>query len=131
MSVLRLITAVALGVFACSQCPQSARAAEAHLLAPLELSAVDTCFYEPTYGGALWPLRPRRALHTIRSGLNDPRTPVHFGNDVWASHDQQAVYAMQAGVITHVHMDHFSVGGSRHNFSYWHVARSRRIREGV
>jgi hypothetical protein len=132
MSVLGLlIAAVALGFGVCSQGPQMARAGEVHRLAPFELRAVDACFYESSYGGALWPFRPRRALHAIRSGLNDPRTPVHFGNDVWASRDQQAVYAMQAGVIRHVHSDHFSVGGYRHNFSYWHVARSRGIHEGV
>src|SRR3954453_17152790 len=113
MSVLRLlITAVALGFVACSQSLQMARAGHVHRLAPFALRAVDACFFESSYGRALWPFRPRRALHAIRSGLNDPRTPVHFGNDVWASRDQQAVYAMQAGVVRAVQRAHFSVGGS-------------------
>src|SRR4051812_1373977 len=116
MSVLCLITVVTLGFCAGWQSPETARAADTHRLAPFSLRSVDACFYEPTYGGALWPFRPRRAVHTIRSGLNDPRTPVHFGDDIWASRDEQAVYALQAGVIRHVHRDHFSVGGYRHNY---------------
>ena len=94
------------------------------------LRAVDGCFYAPGAQTALWPFQNQWSFHRIRSALNDPRSPVHFGVDVWATSDRQLVYAMQSGVLHDLQPNHFSIASGVHGFYYWHVVTLPGIRSG-
>jgi len=95
------------------------------------LRAVDArCFYAPGPQTAIWPFQNQWSIHRIRSGLNDPRSPVHFGIDVWATSDRQDVYAMQSGVLHHPQPGHLTIGSATHAVLYWHVIPVAGIRSG-
>src|SRR4051794_28367158 len=97
------------------------------------LAGADPCFYTPTPGGpAMWPFADQTKQHPIRSGLNDPRTPVHIGDDIWASQNSEWVYAMQSGVINRAGKEHFwvSAGSPGSGLNYWHVTLMRGLGNG-
>ncbi len=97
------------------------------------LAAADPCFDAASAGGpALWPFADQTQPHPLRSGLNDPRTPVHIGDDIWASQNSEWVYAMQSGVIGSAGSQHFRIGtGSPGSgITYWHVTLIRGLASG-
>jgi hypothetical protein len=75
-----------------------------------------------------WPLRPFRAQHALRSGLNELRTAnLHIGVDIQAR-DGARVYAVQSG---RAHLAGTGTVDARVRigaYLYWHVGA--RVREG-
>jgi hypothetical protein len=98
----------------------------AHRVRPLTLQGVNArCFFAPSAIGRRWPLVPRLRPHTIRGGFNDLRgtTGSHWGVDVAAGVERQAVFAVKSGRISGISrsggfMDHFWIAGIA---GYWHV----------
>ena len=107
--------------------------AEPKPLPPFTWAAADPCFYAASAGGpALWPFADQRQPHPLRSGLNDPRDPVHIGDDIWSSQNSEWVYAMQSGVISKAGSQHFWIdaGIPGSGITYWHVTLAGGLVDG-
>jgi hypothetical protein len=98
------------------------------------LATVDRrCFYAPQPHGAtgrVWPFAPATKTRPIRGGLNEPRSPVHFGVDVATHIDQVAVHALRSGRVTGLHPQRLYIGTFAHGFAYWHVVHLPGIHKG-
>jgi hypothetical protein len=128
----RIALTLAFGALAAGPSPSAEAATGVAVTNPsFTLRAVDArCFYAPGADSAIWPFQNQWSIHRVRSGLNDPRSPVHYGIDVWATSDHQAVYAMQSGVLNDLRPGHFWIGSEAHGFHYWHVVPQPDIRDG-
>ena len=117
--------------------------ARAVSLPTFSLRRVDPCFYRGPGTAESWPVPPypntldgktgtkRLAVlsqpSAIRGSLNEPRGPVHLGNDVETS-DRGPVYAMRAGHVSRIWRPEYgleatvvNIGDSEAALEYWHV----------
>lgn len=111
-----------------SATPSTESATAGHRTSALTLAQADrACFYAPSPAGD-WPF----LRHTgIRGSFNEPRGPVHFGVDVAASTDEQAVHAIDSGTVVTARRYRFNViDAPGHYFSYWHVHLEPGIGDG-
>ena len=92
------------------------------------------CFYAaPPTGSGGWPFPTFSVPHAIRGGLNEPRTPMHFGVDVATSVDQNGAWTIAPGrVIAFGPVGHhLTIGTGTANYQYWHIIFARGIRLGT
>jgi hypothetical protein len=92
------------------------------------------CFYAPGGAGSGWPFRSFGVEHPIRGSFNETRAlnGSHFGVDVSATKDEEAVYAIDGGIVTDRTKHTMSIGdGGGHRWVYWHLNDTTRWKRGT